>query len=122
MKRIPEQPDRENRIAFEIVVDAYDAAERAMGWYYYLQDELQVPFKAKCRSARSTSPLEVGVEVEVVDLATEDDCMSEMFVLVKYGKSKLAVPLEQLECHAPDEQTCQAVADWHYWVARGHEY
>nr|WP_232230071.1 calcium-binding protein [Polaromonas glacialis] len=43
MKRIPEQPDRENRIAFEIVVDAYDAAERAMGWYYYLQDQLQVP-------------------------------------------------------------------------------
>ena len=33
MKRIPEQPDRENRIAFEIVVDAYDQAERAMGWY-----------------------------------------------------------------------------------------
>ena len=122
MKRVPEQPDRENRIAFEIVVDAYDETERAMGWYYYLQDTLQVPFKAKCRSARSTSPLEVGVEVEVVDLAAEDDCMSEVFVLVKYGKSKLAVPLEQLECDAPDEETCQAVADWHYWVARGHEY
>ena len=122
MKRIPEQPDRENRITFEIVVDAYDTAERAMGWYYYLQDNLQVPFKATCRSARSTSPLEVGVEVEVVGLASEDDCMSEMFVLVKYAKSRLAVPLEQLACHALDEQTCQAVADWHYWVARGHEY
>ena len=122
MKRIPEQPDRENRIAFEIVVDAYDAAERAMGWYYYLQDELQVPFKATCRSTRSTSPLEVGIEVEVVGLAAEDDCMSEVFVLVKYAKSELAVPLEQLACHAPDEQTGQAVADWHYWVARGYDY
>lgn len=122
MKRIPEQPDRENRITFEIVVDAYDAAERAMGWYCYLQDQLQMPFKATCRSARSTSPLEVGVEVEVAGLAPEDDCMSEIFVLVRFGKSRLAVPLEQLACHALDEQTCQAVADWHYWVARGYDY
>lgn len=99
MKRIPEQPDRENRITFEIVVDAYDAAERAMGWYCYLQDQLQMPFKATCRSARSTSPLEVGVEVEVAGLAPEDDCMSEIFVLVRFGKSRLAVPLEQLACH-----------------------
>jgi len=122
MKRIPEQPDRENRITFEIVVDAYDETERAMGWYYYLQHKLQVPFKATCRSARATSPLEVGVEVDVVGLAAEDDCMSEVFVLVKYAKSELAVPLEQLACHAPDEQTGQAVADWHYWVARGYDY
>ena len=122
MKRIPEQPDRENHITFEIVVDAYDETERAMGWYYYLQHKLQVPFKATCRSARATSPLEVGAEVDVVGLAAEDDCMSEVFVLVKYAKSELAVPLEQLACHALDEQTGQAVADWHYWVARGYGY
>ncbi|MBI3687632.1 MAG: hypothetical protein HY241_09940 [Actinobacteria bacterium] len=24
----------------EIVVDAYDSGERAMGWYYYLQDTI----------------------------------------------------------------------------------
>ena len=94
MKHVPEQLDREHRIAFEIVVDAYDETECAMGWYYYLQDKLQVPFRAKCRSARSTSPLEVGVEVEIIDPAAEDDCMSEVLVLVKYGKSKLAVPLQ----------------------------
>lgn len=29
-------PEREQRIAMEIVVDAYDSQERAMGWYYYL--------------------------------------------------------------------------------------
>jgi hypothetical protein len=81
-------------------------------------------FKTSCksRSARATSPLEVGVKVEVVGLAREDDCMAEMFVLVRYAKSQLAVPLEQLACHAPDEQTCQTVADGYYWVARGHEY
>lgn len=122
MKRILEQPARENRIDFEIVVDAYDQVERAMGWYCYLQDQLQVPFKATCLSARSMSPLVVSVEVEVVGLASEDDCMSEIFVLVRFAKSRLAVPLEQLACHALNKQTCQAVADWHYWVACGYEY
>jgi hypothetical protein len=38
----------ENRIEIEIVVDAYDESERAMGWYYCLQDNLAMPFKAEC--------------------------------------------------------------------------
>lgn len=37
---------RENRIDYEIVVDAYDESERAMGWYYYLQDKIIFPFLA----------------------------------------------------------------------------
>jgi hypothetical protein len=33
---------REERIDMEVVVDAYDSGERAMGWYYYLEDANQV--------------------------------------------------------------------------------
>jgi hypothetical protein len=36
--------DREERIAMEIVVDAHGPEEQAMGWYYYLADELQFPY------------------------------------------------------------------------------
>ena len=122
MARFREQPEREERILFEIVVDAYGESERAMSWYYYLQDRLQMPFDAICKSARSTSPLKVGSKVQVISMAVEDDCMSEVLVLVKNGRSKLAVPLAQIECAATDTETCQAVADWHYWVARGYEY
>ena len=122
MARAHEQSDREERILFEIVVDAYDETERAMGWYYYLQDTLKVPFTAQCKTRRSTSPLKVGEIVQVIGMADEDECMSEIFVLVAYEESELAVPLAQLECQSDDEQTCQAVADWHYWLARGYEY
>jgi hypothetical protein len=45
-----------------------------------------------------------------------------VFVLVKYARSKLGIPLAQLECQSNDEPTRQAVSDWHYWVARGYEY
>lgn len=122
MAQIPEQPDREDRILLEIVVDAYDESERAMGWYYYLQDRLKVPFTAQCRIKRSVSPLKVGQTVQVIGMAEEDECMSEIFVLIAWEDSELAVPLEQLECQSADDATCQAVADWHYWLARGYGY
>ena len=41
---------REQRITMEAVVDAYDSSERAMGWYYYLDGKMKVPFKARCSS------------------------------------------------------------------------
>ena len=122
MTQAPEQPDRENRIDLEIVVDAYDETERAMGWYYYLQDTLEMPFTAQCRIKRSTSPLKVGQTVQVIGMADADECMSEIFVRIAYEESELAVPLDQLECQSSDEASCQAVADWHYWLARGYGY
>ena len=57
MTIVPKDPDREHRIHYEAVADAYNEEERAMGWYYYLQDSLLFPFKAKCISRRQISPL-----------------------------------------------------------------
>lgn len=54
-----EQSEREDRILSEIVVDAYGETERAMSWYYYLEEKLVFPFKARCCRVRSTSPLAV---------------------------------------------------------------
>ncbi len=93
-----------------------------MSWYYYLDERLQFPFSARCCKKRSTSPLRLGEQVEVTAMAKEDDCMSEVFVYTKHGRSKLAIPLGQLECLSTDGPTCQAVADWNYWLARGYAY
>lgn len=56
---------REQRILMEVVVDAYAPDERAMGWYYYLEGKLNVPFTARCTTRRAVSPLRVKDEVEV---------------------------------------------------------
>jgi hypothetical protein len=37
MPRTPRDEEREQRIAMEIVVDAYSADEQTMGWYVYLE-------------------------------------------------------------------------------------
>jgi hypothetical protein len=47
MTKQEKDPIREKRIDYEIVVDAYDAEERAIGWYYYLADKISFPFLAK---------------------------------------------------------------------------
>jgi len=39
---------REERITMEVVVDAYDSGEVAMGWYHHLQDKISFPFTAEC--------------------------------------------------------------------------
>ena len=73
---------REQRITMEAVADAYDFSERAMGWYYYLHDKMKVPFKARWRFARPISVLKVKEEVEVLGMAPEEECDSEMFVWI----------------------------------------
>ncbi len=123
VKKLKRDPEREQRIMMEIVVDAYIAQERAMGWYYYLQEQLRFPFTATCVAKRAISPLRVKDKVEVIGMPGEDDCEHEMFVTIRREKDGLAVPLAQLAPIAvTDKQTKEAVADWHYWVQMGYEF
>lgn len=123
MANHPKDQEREKRIVMEIVVDAYDPEERAMGWYYYLQGQLQFPFLTHCVARRAISPLRIGDEVEVVDMAPEEECKHEMFVLMPWERVTLAVPLSQLKvADHVDEETQQAVEDWRYWIERGYQF
>ncbi|HEV7128994.1 MAG TPA: calcium-binding protein [Ktedonobacterales bacterium] len=113
--------ERENRIAMEIIVDAYDPEEQAMGWHAYLGGQLRFPFTARCVVPRSISPLEVGDEFQVVAMASADECQHEMFVEIRWHRRSLAVPLAQLEGVGVDGDTTQAIGDWHYWIQQGYE-
>ena len=121
MTRPPKDDEREERIHMEIIVDAYGPEERAMSWYNHLNDNMEFPFKAQCIATRVTSPLEPGDKVEVTGMASDDECQHEMFVLIRWKSRKLAVPLSQLEGLQVDEETEQAIGDWHYWADRGYE-
>jgi len=120
MTRAEKDKIREERIHMEIVVDTYGPEEQAMGWYSYLDDVLQFP----CTAQRIISPLQVGDEVEVLDMATAEECEHEMFVVIRWDREEgLGVPLSQLKAiDAGDEETQQAVADWRYWVGRGYQF
>lgn len=122
MAKAKKNAEREHRIEMEIIVDAYGPEEQAMGWYYYLEGKLRFPFTAACIAERATSPLHKGDEVEVLEMASEEECQHEMFVETRWERKRnLAIPLSQVKpIGDTDENTREAVADWHYWIGQGY--
>ena len=112
-------PIRENRIDYEIVVDAYDEAERAMGWYCYLQDKITFPFLARWKKKTKKTGVIAEKEVEVLSMASEEDCESNMYVEVAYigeNDDTFTAKLSDIEAINPDPDTEEALADWQYWI------
>ncbi len=105
------------------VVDAYGPEEQAIGWYYYLENELVFPFRARCRRQKASSPLKENKVYEIVAMAHVDECDHDIYVMVDFGEDQLAVPLSQMELVGEiDNDTCEAILDWHYWVERGYRF
>lgn len=122
MPKVDKDEKREERIKMEIVVDAYDRDERAIGWYTHLKDMVRFPFEARCIAEREVSPLEEGETVQVVGMSSVEVSESEMFVTIEWMDRELGVPLAQLEPIDVDPDTEQAIADWHYWDGRGYMF
>jgi hypothetical protein len=122
MSGIVPDKSREERIDMEVVVDAYNEDERAMGWYYYLQDKLQFPFKARWVNRQRPQ----GKEIEVIEMSPEDECMRSIFVEVRYREGEVddvfSAHLEDIHPIEVGEETAEAIADWHYWVDMGYEF
>lgn len=56
MANVKEDPDREERITMEAIVDAYGPEEQAMGWYYYLDEKLLSPFRQSAFKSEKCRP------------------------------------------------------------------
>lgn len=111
---------REERIHNEAIVDAYGPEEQALGWYYYLENNIEFPFTGRCIAPKVVSPLRKGETVQVRGLAPEDSCAHDMLVLIRWHDRNVAVPLSQLTAIDADESTGEAITDWHYWLAQGY--
>lgn len=123
MNKEPEDPEREERIQEEVIVDAYHEEEFALGWYYYLQDKIEFPIQAQCITERKISPLRTNDEVIILGMAPEEECSHDMFVITEWDNRTLAVPLSQLKpVKRTDEESTEAIEDWHYWVNRGYTF
>ncbi len=117
----PLNPRIEELITMEIVVDAYDSEERAMGWYYYFEDTLGFPFTARCRKKKRTNHLTAGKTHTVVSMAEVGECDHDMYVIIQEGGDELAVNLDQISPTKNSSQdTLLAVEAWHYWKDRGY--
>ena len=116
------QPEREARIIDEIIVDAHTDDERAMSWYYHLENELRFPFQAECMKQWPISPLRKGERILITALATTKHCTHQILVIGRWGDRSLGVPLAQLRPIGADKATARAIADWHYWVTHENQF
>jgi Calcium binding len=121
-QRSKEDKKREQRITDNIVVDAYDEVERALGWYYYLEEMISFPFTGECVKKRNISPLRKGETVEVVGMSEDDDCTREIFVQIRWQGREMGIPLVQIKPLKVDKETKEAIEDWHYWMAMGYMF
>lgn len=55
-------------------------------------------------------------------MAPGDDCMHEMFVLVRFAGRRFGVLLAQLEAVGTDEETREGIEDWRYWMKMGYAF
>jgi hypothetical protein len=118
---------RERRIKEEIIADAEDKEDRAMGWYDYLDDTLNFPFLAKwTKKGRKPSTTPQTKEVEVLGMAPDEDCFRDMYVEVVYPNGKdedvFTAKLSDIEPIETDSETLEALADWQYWLNRGYKF
>ena len=113
---------RERRILQEIVVDAHDEAERTMGWFSYLDDRLQSPIHGALHHEARDFASASWRRSRRDGLAPEAECPREMFVMIRWERVVLGVPLSQLKPLAAGEVTACAIADWHYWIAMGYQF
>jgi len=109
-----ENKDIEERILMEIVVDAYGMEERALGWYYYLEDRISFPFLAECFKVDSHSPLILGEQVNVARMTGEGNWSQsqDMFVEISWRDRIFSVLLAQVKplYIDEDEDTIEAIS------------
>jgi Calcium binding len=117
-----EDEARERRTTMEIAVDAYTEDERVAGWYCYLEENLKFAFTARYISESPLSPLLLGDEGEVIQMAPIEECENGMMVETEWLEDDLILPLEQLEGLGVEERTRKAIEDWRYWVARVYAF
>lgn len=110
--------EREERIKTRIIVDAYGANEQAYGWHAYLDDTMNFPFEARCITECEESPLKEGETVQVVGMSSTEPTISQQYVTIEWMDRELGVPLNQLEPLDVNDETKQAIEDWHYWLER----
>lgn len=108
--------EMQHKIDYEIIVDCYDEYEASMGWYYYMEETLKFPFKAKAKLKKSDGSVKL-TEIQVTGLAADEEgFMGNDFDLeILTGGHFSNIHYSQLSQIKADDETLEAFAIWEYW-------
>ncbi len=92
MRKPAKDKIKEDRIHNEAIVDTYGSEEKAMSWYYYLENRVRFPFQAESVVEKLGSPIKKGETVEVRCLEPENACSTDILVLIRWQGRNMAAP------------------------------
>ena len=109
-------PTREHRILYEVIVDAYDEEEQAMGWYYYMADNLEFPIEATVRFALKGGQSEVK-PAQIVDVDSKSERGSAIRLgIVEPGNERVQyISPEDIVRLDTTPENLEIINDWLYW-------
>lgn len=67
----------------------------------------------------------MGERVTVTNMLADEEAANlhgEMQVEIEWQGRTLGVPLAQLRGVGVNDETAEAIADWHYWLAQGRQF
>ncbi len=99
----------------EITVDCYDEEEANMGWYYFMSESLEFPFRALTKIKKRNGTTEERT-LEVVSDATDAERFGgeAFYVNVDYEGILMKVEVRDLQPIDASENTLRALAVWRY--------
>ena len=110
--RVTRDPECENRIEMNALVDTYSSEEALSGWYSYLEDELEFPF----------SIIAQGEKILITVLAEIEKFDGDFYVYGKAKKGNFAIGLSEVQLVEASMQTEQVIKDWLYFTKIGDNY
>jgi len=114
-----EEPEREDRIYEEAIVDAHGDEEVIISWYYYLEEKLDFPFTAAVQ-VHSLGRSRQTIRVEMQAMGPVSRCgYWQMWVLgspsEQEGNTLYHFFLSDIVEAEGGPERLQALADWNYW-------
>jgi hypothetical protein len=111
-----EDPIRQKRIDYEVIVDCYDDNEVAMGWYYYIAEKLVFPIPATVQLKQRGGKVEqVEVEIVEVDPKSEEGHPIRLGITEKGQKRVQYISPEMITHLNTSTANTIIINDWLYW-------
>jgi len=79
-------------------------------------------FTAECIATNKRNPLELDERITVIQMADENYCEHDMYVDISWNGKKLAIPFAKIKPLYADEDSVEAIDNWHYWVKQGYSF
>lgn len=109
------EEEMQDRIDYEIIVDAYDEYEQSAGWSMFFEETLEFPFTALAQLKKRDGTIE-SKQVKITGLSSkEEDFMDDDFNLeMKQGEYLRPVAYSALSDIRASDETLEAFQIWDF--------